>query len=243
MKILYIGKRNKTIIAAYLFIMSLVVFGYLLFMPKAAEGYDASIFRDGYVYMMTFSTLVYALLVMQWNVEDSDGIPEIFSGSILLCLSVLPLVLSLFIVGELKGVMILTPFAVQVVWGLTILSLKKCLLGKNVSYGTVQFVLVAFSVAVLFASMAFIYVYCIYGQLVVTAVFDNNFPSFFFINPVFLVYGLTRVQMGEVNYLGNNPLVFNILFWIGASLLLQAVSVLNRGKNKKNDDEVTAYYD
>ena len=75
--------------------------------------------------------------------------------------------------------------------------------------------------------MAFIYVYCIYGQLVVTAVFDNNFPSFFFINPVFLVYGLTRVQMGEVNYLGNNPLMFNILFWIGASLLLQAVSVLN----------------
>ena len=116
-KTLFIGKRNKTIIAAYLFIMSLVVFGYLLFMPKAAEGYDASIFRDGYVYMMTFSTLVYALLVMQWDIEDSDGIPGIFSGSILLCLSVLPLVLSLFIVGELKGVMILTPLAVQMVWG------------------------------------------------------------------------------------------------------------------------------
>lgn len=242
-----ISNRNLLLILTYLLISSSALIGYIFMVAYRAHGYDPQIYNKGYLYFIIFQFMIFTMLVPLWDYSqitryDSKGkffrgYISMLVGSSLLSLASIPLILIIFMSGQLNGVNFVLPLIIQICWGTALLSLKQYLNMKDKMRNFTSFTLILFIFIVLILTLVFLYLYTQYGSLVVTTVYDNDFPNIFFINPLLTITGLLYTQIGGTNYLGKAPIITSILFSLFitiASLTLTIKSIPSKAGGIKH---------
>lgn len=232
-----VSNRNLALILTYLLISSSALIGYLFMVAYRADGYEPQIYSRGYLYFVIFQFMVFTMLVPLWDYSQITreyskgkllrGYISMLIESSLLSLASIPLILIIFMAGQLNGVNFILPLIIQICWGTALLSLKQYLNIKDKIKNFTSFILILFIFIVLVLTLVCLYLYTQYGSLVVTTVYDNDFPSIFFINPLLTITGLLYTQIGGANYLGKAPVITSILFSLFITIASFTLTIKN----------------
>ncbi|QZY55684.1 hypothetical protein [Crassaminicella profunda] len=212
LKLLYINKKNKGFILSYVLLLSMVLLGYLFMIAMRAEGYQPEIYKKGYIYFCSLAFLLSTIILPLWEMKEKDylkGLVEV----LIFIFSAIPLILILLIVGKISIEYILLPLLIQILWGVTIFSIKNILNSLKLQMRLKAFVLIIFNFFVLIFSMIYLFFYSQYANLVITTIFDKDIPSIFFINPLLSLTGVLYEQMGGSNQMGMKPFLVCFVFW------------------------------
>lgn len=230
--------RKLTLILTYLITSMVALVGYLFMVALQKEGYDSEVYKKAYLYLVTFGFIVFNILLLFWEDinwfnkkrKDSMVVEIVFEyyGSLLMeiimfSLAAAPLILTVFIAGNLNQVNFILPLLIQATWGMAVLSLRGYLgtIKWNQIWG--RFLTAMFTFTILFLTLIFLYFYIQYKSLVITTVYDNDIPLIFFINPLLSIVGLLYMQIGGAAYTGYFPVIYTIgfcmLIFILSSLL------------------------
>ncbi|QXM05245.1 hypothetical protein [Crassaminicella indica] len=211
-KIFQINKRNKGLILAYVLILSMVLLGYLFMVAMRADGYQPEIYEKGYMYFIILAFLLSTMLLSLWEIKEKDvwkGLFDVFIFTI----SAVPLILMIFMVGQISRQDILFPLLFQILWGVTIFSIKNLFRDLNIHNTGKAFLLIIFNFFILILSMIYLYFYSQYANLVITTVFDKDIPSIFLLNPLISLIGYLNEQIGGSNQMGRLPIIICFVFW------------------------------
>ncbi len=214
--------NNKCLIVINLIIMSVILLSCFFMVTLPREGYNPEVYSKVYLYFVLFQFLLYSVLISFWDITDLN-IDEIVRDAVVFVVSIVPLIFMIFIIGQIRGANILLPLLVQIIWGITILSLKSLLHSCSLAGMWVEVLLNIFQFIVVIVSLAFLYFIVCYQQIVVTTVFDKDISLIFFLNPLLTALGLLHTQIGGTTQMGSMPYVTNILFWSLASLIFNLV--------------------
>ncbi|WP_347489024.1 hypothetical protein ABDB91_17770 [Desulfoscipio sp. XC116] len=243
------GKKNITLMLSYLTVLTIVLAGYLFMVALPAEGYNPGDYKQGYLYFMAFQFLLFSLLVPFWeigaltggSIKQSKALPQVgaafktlfyYLGGLLwqmviLVFASVPLIFIIHIAGCLNIMNFLWPMAIQVLWGMFILSARIFLHTTNLPKMWQYYFLVCLIFAVVVLTLVFFYFYLAYGQLVVTTVFDGDIPGLFFLNPLLTVTGLLYMQIGGGNQVGWAPVVYHLCFCCPVILIFCLLTLRN----------------
>lgn len=246
-----VSNKNLVLIITYLLIVSSALIGYLFMVAYQTDGYDPEIYKKAYLYFIIFQFMVFTMILPMWDHNQiisacSEG--KVFKAYIsmiietcMLSISSIPLILTIFMAGQINGVNFILPLIIQTFWGMALLSLREYLNIKHRIKNWKIFILMLFIFIVLILTLVFLYFYTQYGRLVVTTVYDNDLPKIFFINPLLTIAGLSYTQIGGTNYLGNSPVTINILFSLIITIALSILTMREKSKKSggKEDEKTT----
>lgn len=236
-----IHHRKLILLLTYLTTLTAALVGYLFMVALQKEGYDPQVYKKAYLYLVTFSFILFNILLPFWYDSSMNNFFNkkekrirsvkavlkyhggLFAEITMFSSASLPLIFVVFIVGSLDGVNLMLPLIMQVTWGMAILSLRGYLetirgdlIWKEFATIMVMFTLLALTLVIL-------YLYIQYKGLVITTFYDNDIPLIFFINPLLSIIGLLHMQMGGPTYIGYFPIIYTIGFsmfiYIFSSLL------------------------
>lgn len=241
-----INKKNTSIILIYLCVLALTLFGYLFMVCMHNEGYNPEIYKNGYMYFMVFQFILFSVLIPHWeqsiciNVKKTldilYGYVNVFLQLLLMCISVVPLILVIFIFGQISYMNFLLPLVIQAVWGMLLISICSLIEKLNISENFKYLIVHLIIFVVLIMSLVFLYYYHEYGQIVLTTVYDKDIPLFFFLNPILSIGGFVYYEIGNSNQLGMVPVIYNLVFNF---ILISIISIVNlqivKHRNKKSD--------
>lgn len=212
---LHIDKRNKGIILSYVFILSIVVVGYIFMVVLRTGGYQPEIYKKGYMYFNILSFLLFSIMIPLWETKGTNlkGYIKMFIEVMAFTMSSMPLTLIILTVGQINIQNILPPICIQILWGMVILSIKNRMNHTNLCSTWKAFLLSIFTFSVLVLNMIFLYFYIQYANLVITTIYDKDIISVFFLNPLLTLGGSLYTQIGGSNQMGYIPLMIYFAFW------------------------------
>jgi len=223
---LYVKRENQWIIFSLLALLSLMMASFMFLALHNIEGYNPELHKKGYMGFFILQFFMSSFFVPFFKNEEKGFkflTKSLFDVAIL-SLSIVPLMLIIFFVGGVNGMNPFIPICIQILWGGTILSLKKlldcCSLDKI--YQNLILAIFIFSMTIL--SCVLLYAFVIYSQSVITTVFDKDIPLIFFTNPALTIIGILHVQAGGTTQMGFTPVIFCGLFWGGLSILMSLIS-------------------
>ncbi|SKC45758.1 hypothetical protein [Maledivibacter halophilus] len=242
-----ISNRNLIILLTYILILSVVLIGYLFMVAYQREGYDPQVYNSAYLYFVILQFVFFTIFLPLWddvNIKIGNTKNEFLSIYISMLLEVIifslasiPHILTIFILGHLKGINFILPLIIQIFWGMVLLSLREYLNIKYKIKNLKSFILILFIFTLIILSTVFLYFYIEYKSLVVITLYNEGFPGIFFINPLLAIGGLLYSQIGGGNYLGNSPLIINILFSIFITIIFNILRVREIFKTGVNEYE------
>ena len=219
----------------YLFILSVVLLGYLFLVAFQAEGYEPQLYEKGYLYFLIFQFVLFSLILPFWEEEELCGqslwqeilwcnVRRLFQISLFAAASI-PLIMLIFMAGHLKHFNFFLPLLVQVLWGSVILGIRRLLVVLN-SRTWKNFILVLVNFTVLVLTLVCCYFYIEYGNLVITTIYDRDLPMVFFINPLLTTAGLLLVQIGGSTQMGLLPVIYHVVFYCLVLAVIWLVTAL-----------------
>ena len=234
-----INKKNTVIMFTYLTISTVLLAGYLLMVALPAQGYDPGLYERGYLYLITFQFLLFSLCLPFWDTRQPP-VATVFGylggllwpAAVITALSV-PLILIMLMAGSLNHLHFLWPLSLQVLWGMFILSARDLLAAAPLEKPWPDFCLALLIFTVLVLTLVFFYYYLEFGRLVVTTIYDRDIPAVFFLNPLLTTAGLLHAQTGGSNQLGWIPVIYNLAFYIPATLIAGLLTLRNRKKAQR----------
>ena len=221
-----ISNRNLLVLIVFLAVSIIVVSGFLLMVAGTAEGYNPNLYKNAYVFLAIFETILLTLVICLWDITKDNNV---YLDSLLLCIISIPLYIVLFSLGNITIVNILIPLAVMVLWNAAVLSLRKYLTVLRIDIFLRQLIIFVAIFSILILTLIFAYFYKEYNSLVITTVFDNDIPILFFINPILIISGISYTQIGGSNYLGYTPVLCYLIFYI---TILFVLSLLTKRKTR-----------
>lgn len=212
-----ISKKNKINIIAYLIILSITSISYYLMVSLRVDGYNPSLYKYGYIYFNGFSMVLFTLIMLFWDVNYTNVniYFKIIIESLISSLSAIPLILIIFMLGQLNKVNIFVPLIIQSFWGVVILTIK------NISnkYKNKNFFIGMFIFITIILSSVYLFFYTNYANLVLTTIYDKDIPLVFFLNPLINIVGISYSQMID-NQMGYYPVICYLVFWGMVVLIL-----------------------
>lgn len=160
-EIFQLRKKNMVLNFIYLVINALVLFCYYFMVLGNNLGYDPQNYHNFYLYFIIFQFLLFSALVALW--ESNEKIRQDLLGICILILSSLPLILTIFVLGNINGINFFLIFIFQLVWGLVILNIKVFLQFQKSLQRWQNIILFLFVGTVLFLSLIFLYCFVQYN--------------------------------------------------------------------------------
>lgn len=217
-------KGNQAIVMVYITLLAVVVGFYFILVALPASGYHQEAFEQAYMFFMLLSLWLFSTLLPFWNtgISSFSGWLNNLAGILILTISTIPHILLILLLGKLKTVDFLLLMTIQAVWGMALLSLKHLLKAFLVTERRRALILAVFIFIILFLTPLFLYYFVVHEQVVVTAVFDQGIPPFFFINPLLAMAGVLELQTGGQIQGGYTPYPVCLAFW----LIFSTISIL-----------------
>jgi hypothetical protein len=218
------------------------------------EGYEPQVYKDAYVYLVTFSFIFSNFLFMLWDKGELENLLDnrlkglgitktilryyrnLFIEIIILAFVLVPLIIAIFIIGNLNHINFVLPLFIQAAWGMAVLSIRGYLVTLKCDKLWKELFIILFMFTVIILTIVFLYFYSQYGRLVITTVYDNDIPMGFFVNPLLTIVGLLYLQTGSPTYIGYIPVIYTIgfcvfIFILSLLLTIKKVSYELGGKN------------
>ncbi|NOH15839.1 hypothetical protein [Clostridium cochlearium] len=231
LKNMYIN--DGLIMLTYIFINILVLFAYLFMVPFRAEGINFEIYKNTYMYFYIFQLIVFSFCISHFKVEQNINYKNLVRNIIkviILIISNIPLILIIFISGNVKSLNFIYPLVVQGIYGLAIVTLKHLLSIINTTKKYSDFIVNFIVVFINIFSFIFLYIYYKYTQIVITTIYDKDIPKIFFINPLMSLTGFINMEITDYTQMGIYPLIGSFCFW---SICIFINLVVIRTKIKK----------
>lgn len=220
-----ISKKNKMNIIAYLIILSITSISYYLMVSLRVDGYNPSLYKYGYIYFNGFSMLLFTFIMLFWDVNytDINIYLKIIIESLIAALSAIPLILIIFMLGQLNKVNIFLPLIIQSLWGAVILSIKN-IINTHMNKDYNNFFMGMFIFITIALSSVYLFFYTNYANIVLTTIYDKDIPIIFFLNPLINIVGISYSQMID-NQMGYYPIVCYLVFWGMVVLILNILDL------------------
>ncbi|WFD10697.1 hypothetical protein [Tepidibacter hydrothermalis] len=231
MDVFDISKKNKINIIAYLIILSITSISYYLMVSLRVDGYNPSLYKYAYIYFNGFSMLLFTLIMLFWDINYTyiNIYLKIIIESLIASLSAVPIILIIFMLGQLNKVNIFIPLIIQSLWGTVILSIK------NISnkYKNKNFFIGMFIFITIVLSSVYLFFYTNYANIVLTTIYDKDIPIIFFLNPLINIVGISYSQMID-NQMGYYPVICYLVFW---GMVVLIFNILDLKFNKVNSSK------
>jgi len=231
--------NDEFIIINYILVNIIVLFAYLFTVTFKCEQFNFDVYRKIYMYYFIFQLVMFSLCIIHFSVNKlyslQHFIRDFFKISIL-SLANLPLIISIFIAGNVEILNVWIPMVVQVVYGVAIVTFKQLLYMNKKLSKYINFIIhfVVFFVNVM--SLVFLYMYYKYSQIIITTIFDKRIPRIFFLNPLITTAGYINKQITDYSQLGIRPVIWCGVFWGICSII--NIFVIKSINNKSGGNKV-----
>lgn len=208
---------DEFIILTYIFMNILALFTYLFMVPFRADGINFEIYKNTYMYFYIFQLVVFSFSIVHFKVEKNISFENLLKNiikTIILVISNIPLILIIFISGNIESLNFTYPLVLQTVYGLAIVSFKHLLSIIDTTKKYSSFIVDFTTSFINIFSFAFLYIYYKYAQIVITTVYDKDIPKIFFINPLMSISGFIHMEITDYTQMGLLPIILAICFWI-----------------------------
>ncbi|WP_282804442.1 hypothetical protein [Clostridium tetani] len=219
------------IMLTYIFMNILALLAYLFMVSFREEGINFEIYKNTYMYFYIFQLIVFSFSIVHFKVEKNISFENLLRNiikTIILVISNIPLILIIFISGNVESLNFTYPLILQTVYGLAIISFKHLLniidITKKYSSFIVNFTIGFINIF----SFAFLYIYYKYTQIVITTIYDKDIPKIFFINPLMSIAGFINMEITDYTQMGMFPIIWGVCFWI-VCMLINLVAIKKIG--------------
>ncbi|KPU43353.1 hypothetical protein OXPF_27940 [Oxobacter pfennigii] len=223
------------VMTGYLLVSIFVLIAYLITVAFNYGEFDFMVYKNTYMYYMLFQFMVFSISLLHIKVEKSIAPLDCFKSLmkiVFLSMANIPLLLVIFIAGNMESFNFMVPLAMQSIFGMAVIVLRQWLLMEEKTSehsGYISHFLVFF---INILSLGFLYMYYVHSKSVITTFYDKRIPLIFFLNPLLSIGGYINTEITGYTQLGMLPVVWYCAFWCGCVILSM---VILRFKYKKGE--------
>lgn len=208
---------DELIMLTYIVFNIIALFTYLFMVPFKIDGINFQIYKNTYMYFYIFQLIIFSFCIVHFKVENSEDFNNLSKNiikTIILVCSNIPLILIIFISGNVESLNFIYPLVLQLIYGIAVITLKHLMKTINVTKKYSSFIVDFIVSFINIFSFIFLYVYYKYAQIVITTIYDKDIPKIFFINPLLSIGGFINMEITNYTQMGRVPIILGICFWM-----------------------------